>query len=308
VRLREIPEVGLLARCRQEGLAWHIGPFSVRLKTRLREVANGVALLYAEFPLAEQDTIVDAEIHVEREAVRPGKVRIRVDGIDQYKGLRRSLTIPLLEWTMNVCVFQRPHEYFMLHAAVVERNGRAVLLPGRAGSGKSTLCAGLIHRGWRLLSDEVALIRPGHGDLLPVPRPVSLKDKSIGVIRRFAPDAILGPEWPGTAKGTVAHMLPPAVSVARAHDVATPRWIVFPSFSVNAPTSLESIKKGTALMRAADNSFNYSVHGERGFMMLSDLIDRCECYELTFGNLDDAIETIDEFSTVAGKSPTAERP
>jgi hypothetical protein len=43
---------------------------------------------------------------------------------------------------------------------VLERGGRALLLPAPSGSGKSTLCAGLAFNGWRLLSDELALLDP----------------------------------------------------------------------------------------------------------------------------------------------------
>lgn len=43
-------------------------------------------------------------------------------------------------------------------AAVVEHNGRALALVGPACSGKSTLAAHFLARGWRLLSDDVAFL------------------------------------------------------------------------------------------------------------------------------------------------------
>ena len=64
-----------------------------------------------------------------------------------------------------------------------------MLLPAAPGSGKTTLCAGLSLRGWRLLSDEFGLIRPGTTDLVPVPRPMALKNESIDVIRQFDREA-----------------------------------------------------------------------------------------------------------------------
>ena len=36
----------------------------------------------------------------------------------------------------------------------------AVIVPGQSGQGKSTLCAALVARGWRHISDEFALMDP----------------------------------------------------------------------------------------------------------------------------------------------------
>ena len=44
-----------------------------------------------------------------------------------------------LRWTLNLCVFHQPSRDLVLHAAVVERDGRALIMPAVPGSGKSTL-------------------------------------------------------------------------------------------------------------------------------------------------------------------------
>ena len=81
-----------------------------------------------------------------------------------------------------------------------------IIMPGVPGAGKSTLCAALGLTGWRILSDEHALIQPGTAQVVPLCRPVSLKNESIEVIRSFDPGAIFGPVSKDTHKGTVAHM------------------------------------------------------------------------------------------------------
>ena len=52
---------------------------------------------------------------------------------------------------------RRPDLYF-LHAAALERDGRALLLVAESGGGKSTLTWGLLHHGFRYASDELAPI------------------------------------------------------------------------------------------------------------------------------------------------------
>jgi HprK-related kinase A len=134
----------------------------------------------------------------------------------------------------------------------VERSGCALVLPGPPGSGKSTLCAALISRGWRLLSDELTLLDPVTANVVPLPRPVSLKNASIAAIRQFYPAAELGPPVHDTAKGSVAHLKAPTDSVRRASELARPRWIVLPRYETGASAHLAQLSKARTFMYLAD--------------------------------------------------------
>ena len=115
----------------------------------------------------------------------------------------------MLKLGLNWLVWTSTARYLLVHAAVLERQGQALVLPGPSGVGKSTLCAALVARGWRLLSDEVAMIRPRDGLLQPYPRPISLKNELIDMIARMVPDAHFSRRFDGTIKGTVAFMRAP---------------------------------------------------------------------------------------------------
>lgn len=60
-----------------------------------------------------------------------------------------------------------------LHACTVELDGRAVLIAGLAGAGKSTLAAGLIARGARFVADDLSVVtgHAGSGPRVPCGRP-----------------------------------------------------------------------------------------------------------------------------------------
>ena len=116
-----------------------------------------------------------------------GDVPIR-EHARHFNPLPAEQAFPLLEWGLNWCVATQCHQYLILHAAVLERGGRALIMPAPPGSGKSTLCAALVARGWRLFSDELALIEIGGGQIVPLPRPISLKNESI--------DRIISGFWP----------------------------------------------------------------------------------------------------------------
>ena len=80
-------------------------------------------------------------------------------------GLRRDLTL----W-----VGENSADRVFLHAGVVALNGRAILLPGRTMSGKSTLVKALLEAGCSYLSDEFALLDP-EGRVHPYARPMQIR-------------------------------------------------------------------------------------------------------------------------------------
>lgn len=291
---------------RAQGVLLHVSPFLIRLRSPLPAIADGVALFYDQQVVADDGGQPFADFHIRiaaprglRRWFRP-QVNFHFDNLVPFKPLPACQAFPFFEWGLNWCIAQHAHHYHMIHAAVVERGGRALILPGQPGSGKSTLCAALVNRGWRLLSDEFALVDHTAAAITPLPRPVSLKNESIAVIRAFAREAVIGPATADTAKGTVAHMKPPAGTVAAAATPAAPGWVIFPGFEPGAPTRLATVSKGRALMQLIKHSFNYNILGARGFESAADLIDASACFELSYGDLEDVTRTLDALVTAVG--------
>ncbi len=290
---------------RGPGIRARMGPFIFGMRTSLPELVEPIRLLYAHYPLEPADGFMDFEVAVGprswRERWLSRKVSFIIDGEASFPSFERSLSLPMFEWALNWCVFTRPHQYLILHSAVVERQGLAVILPGQPGAGKSTLCAGLSLRGWRLLSDEVCVMRTPATDLIPVPRPIGLKEGSIAVIKAFEPGVVMGPPTPGTRKGTVAHIQVDAQSVAMGQTPAKPRLIVFPTWQADAATTLEPCSKAQTLLRVAQDAFNFSILGTTGFETLAKLVDECDCYTLTYSDMEEAIRTLNETITVPAR-------
>lgn len=288
----DLPRRELRRRLRH-GLPIRTGPVVSRITSTLPLVENAIALLYDQHELGEEDF---ADFHVRIAA--PASLRrwinpqafFHIDGIVPFNPLPADQAFPMLEWGLNWCISAHCHRHLILHSAVVERNGKALLLPAPPGSGKSTLCAGLIQRGWRLLSDELAMIDSTAGVLTPVPRPVSLKNASIDVIRGFAPQSVMSPVVHETVKGTVAHLRPPLESVRRSWEVATPGWVVLPRYVAGAPAILEPLSKPRAVAHLVENAFNFALHGPRGFELLAALVESSECYSFTYSRLDEAAD------------------
>jgi hypothetical protein len=62
-----------------------------------------------------------------------------------------------------------------LHATAIEHEGDAIALLGDSGYGKSTLAASLIAVGWRLLTDDLLLLRPHSRGLQAYAGPARIK-------------------------------------------------------------------------------------------------------------------------------------
>jgi HprK-related kinase A len=294
----------LASRLAGEGIRLRTGCFTTRLQGSLPALTNGVAQLYADYTLAPDDAYAHFHLQLRRPRLLRRWYRPQVDLL--YDGRRIFLPLPLpqalpmLEWGMNWCISTRAHRYLMIHAAVMERGGQALILPAPPGSGKSTLTAALVGRGgWRLLSDELTLLRLEDGLLIPNPRPVSLKNESIDVIRHYLPDAVLSPPVTGTIKGTVALMRPPTASVLLGEQTAVPAWVVFPRYETGAATELTPLPPAQAFMELADNAFNYTLLAQRGFHAMGHLIDRVQAYRFRYSALDEAL---DRMSRLAPRS------
>ena len=277
------------------GLRLQTGAFVTEVRTPIAAVADGIALLYADYPLRDDARFADFHIALTRPAgprrwFRP-QVKFEYDGGSMFRPLPLDQAFPMFEWGLNWCISSRAHSYLIIHAAVVEKDDRAAILPAPPGSGKSTLCAALIHHGWRLLSDELAMVRLHDGMVEPLPRPVSLKNSSISIIRDYVRDTVFSRLVHDTVKGTVAHLKAPAASVARAAEPARPAWVIFPKYAAGSAPLLAPMDRAGAFMQLAANAFNYTVLGQAGFDALGDVIEQSACYSFTYSALDDAIAT-----------------
>lgn len=292
MKLGDLTPSQLRHRLAHAGVNLRTGPVVSRVRSRLRSVQDGMALHYAAHPLEPDEAFADFHVRVRRPAglrrwIQP-QVVFEFDELTPFAPLPGDQGFPMLEWGLNWCVTNHFHQRLTLHAAVVERDGLALILPAPPGSGKSTLCAGLIHRGWRLMSDELTVIDTADLSISAVPRPVSLKNASIEVMKRFAPEAAFGRVVNDTTKGSVAHFRPPLSAVERAHERARAAWVVLPRWQAGAETSLRPLSKGRCLMQLVENAFNYNVHGAAGFETLAALTDQCDAFEFSYSDLEDA--------------------
>lgn len=301
--LHQLSDTQFRKRLDDGGLPLRVGPYIYNIRSNLDPVAEGIRALYGDFFVAAQDEFVDYDVALRSTGLLQrlrGEAEFLFDGKSPFDTIPAGQAYAFLEWGLNWCVSLHTNEYLKLHAAAIARDGAAVIMPGVPGAGKSTLCAALGLRGWRILSDEHAMIPPGSTDVVPLCRPVSLKNESIDLIKSFSPQAVFGPVSRETHKGVVAHMK--ADLQADSHDQAPlpASMMVFPTYSRDAQQQLTPRRRTESFILAAYHSFNYSLLCETGFEAMKTLLQSVACYDLVYHDLDWAVEAMDELCRKRG--------
>jgi len=117
---------------------------------------------------------------------------------------------------MNWCVASHAHQFLIIHAAVVEKDGRPPFFRG-AGHGQEHALRGAGHRGWRCFPMNCASCDLTTARSFRCRARLSLKNESIEIIRRFAPAA--------AEKGSEAFRPPvPTLLLARYPTGKGPAW------------------------------------------------------------------------------------
>jgi hypothetical protein len=78
------------------------------------------------------------------------------------------------ETDLRTTIALRSRRFVFIHAGVVGWRGRAIVIPGRSLTGKSTLVEALVRAGAEYLSDEYAVL-DGRGRVHPYAKPISMR-------------------------------------------------------------------------------------------------------------------------------------
>jgi HprK-related kinase A len=274
-----------------------IGPVAFRIGSAWRAPLDALARLYATYP-KPADGLADFTVRLEpekpwRRLLRPS-VAIRGDYIlPDAAPLSLAHGLLAAEMGMNLQMALGQKNYLLLHAATVEKDGRALVMTGESGAGKSTLAALLGERGWRLMGDEFALLDMASGDLMPFPRAVSLKNGAIRVMEAEVPAERFGPRLEDTPKGAIRHMRPNDAALSRMGEGATPSLILFPRFGPAA--AVRGVGKAEVFMRLTQASTNYVSLGRRGFDALTRLVESNPALAIDYPDTGTAVALVEDF-------------
>jgi hypothetical protein len=250
------------------------------------------ALLSALRDFREEEVVASGEPHrYTLTSVDSGTFDLARDGELVRAGLTCADSIGWLVWDVNRAAAQTSGQHLLFHAGGLEATGRGVLVPGPSGSGKSTLTAGLARAGLAYLSDELVAFELATGRLLPYPKPITLKAGSFAALPELArlADDDFGSRSPASREWQVP------VGASTALAVGTPCEVVFvvvPRYDPGGATALCPLTETEAFFTLALNAVNLIPHQTAGTEALGQLAARCECFRLSFSDLEEACRLV----------------
>jgi hypothetical protein len=183
----------------------------------------------------------------------------------------------------------------VVHAGALCRNGAALLLPGDAGHGKSTLSAGLAARGFAMLCDDTTLLAGDPPLVRSIPTGLCIKRGAYAVLEPHYPRLASLPEWRRPDGRQARYLMPGRDLPWAGPDAAVGvRWIVFPRYHPDRGTALLPLPRHEALARLLRGvCFLSGSLDERNLEKLIAWIEPIDCFELPLASLDAATALLD---------------
>lgn len=269
------------------------GFVSFRVRSAPSHVLSNIDMLYP----TEDAEFADFNVELRQQALLRRFIKPQISfyhgSQTAFRPLPLSQAYPFLEWGMNWCVAAHMFNYLIIHAAVLEKDGKAIIFPAPPGSGKSTLTAYMMFSGWRLLSDEMAVIDMQSLHACPSVRAVCLKNNSIELIQDVFPQAVITSIARDTQKGDVAHVRPTDDSFERREETAKIVGVVFPKYTGSDGVDIYQLNKADVLMALKENSFNFDTIGLPAFECLKGVVENSACYDVEYGDTFDFIDFLE---------------
>ncbi|MFN3467594.1 MAG: hypothetical protein ACK4WF_07830 [Candidatus Brocadiales bacterium] len=234
-------------------------------------------------------------------AVRFGVIRkrrythIEREGRTIYRLDRDYQLCPFLIEEIRVSCYDHVRDHLLLHAGVVVKNGRAILLPGQSGSGKTTLTLGLMNYGYKYLTDEVGAIHHETVEVVPFQRPIYVwtwsrplrqeVEKDFRVYRYRDRDNATTWRW--------QYIVPQDGAVMSRDSRWKVDYIIFPRYTPKGKVVLRPLSAAKAVMALMQRGWNHRLFADGGLRICTELVRGARCYTLGMGDLEEACELVE---------------
>jgi hypothetical protein len=259
------------------------------------ERPQGNSRPFYEMPKGEASYFAEAdELYISfgegvRALYQPRSSRVVVSAVESdprnvFMASHLILTIILVEML-------RRRDSYSLHAAAFSKNGRAILIPGTSGIGKSTLSVALLRAKFDYLTDDMVFLAQSAEGLMArgLAEDIDVSEQTI----RFFPELDFLIRSPKTDGFTKRQLRAEEVYGTRTVMEARPAVIVLPHISGKLESGITQIDGDEAFREIVPNVLlTEQGVSQRHLAILAELVKQADCYRLETGQDFDRIPVL----------------
>lgn len=207
----------------------------------------------------------------------------------------RMALVPYLEWAITYRLMKNFDRFTQIHAAVLEKRNRGIILTGGSNVGKSTLSLALTMQGYNLLSDEICLMDLSTGRMHAFPKALRIDKKSLGLLKNLGYDRKKMVPYHDHHNKICYYINPLEIEGKKiSTKMARLSHIFFLRPSVKRK-KFSLLNLTGSISRLLKNTVNLFPPGEKGVDNLIKRLGRINCYEISGRySLDKLADIIDE--------------
>lgn len=249
---------------------------TVRIESNTRELLDD-AQQVARKALANQIEIIDSEAEEPAEHAfglaldQDGTFFLFKNGEPLTHGDSKYVFMKFFNSMLRIGVAENASSHVFVHAGVVERNGLAIIFPGKSYQGKTTLVAELVRRGAVYYSDEYAVLNDD-GLVEAFPRDLSV---------RYFDEIIREKDVPVSSFGGRSGIEPIPVGL-----------VVLTEFQENAEWNPQIISAGQGIMEIISHTLPIRVNTDFVLKTLNKALSRAIIAKSPRGDASKAAEVI----------------
>ena len=194
-----------------------------------------------------------------------------------------------VQWYLLRHVSLRVEDYHFIHAGALAWKERALIFPAPSGGGKTTLCLGLLSKGFRFLSDEIACLHRNSGIVEPFPRTARFDERTRGLLGIPASQVAKAPHARGENAGWLLHVENVFPSVSGGAPIL--RYMIFLR-GQGETTRLEPLSQTGALFALFKQSFRKPENIGATLFEFAPLMKEVRCFNLVLGDLTEAVDMV----------------